>query len=150
MVDQTLFHYQMERSRSSAILYIGGIARTSTQINTITRLINDLPRATRVLRVDLHGVVSITLQTLMDLRAALARWRTERNANVRLVLRTPIPREEWPDDAIHFERAPLRLVAPSRKSELVQLLLHRVATVALTGTDVLPRARAHLTLAGVR
>ena len=148
MADQTLFHYQIERSRSSAVVYIGGIAPASAHISTITRLINDLPQATRVLRVDLHSVVSIRLQTLMDLRATLARWRTERDANVRLVLRSPIPRDEWPDDAIHFERAPLRLLAPSRKAELVRQALHRSEIVAPPGADEWPRARARLTLAG--
>jgi hypothetical protein len=128
MIDQTLFHYQLECSRTSATVYIGGDACSQHNIERIARIIDALPRAMRVLRVDLHGVVSINLQTLMDLRALLARWRTDRDANVRLVLRAALPREEWPTPAIQFERPPLRLVTTSHKADLVELMRHRDRT----------------------
>ena len=124
MLDQTLFHYQIECSQTSATIYIGGQECTARELTTVATVIANLPRETSVLRVDLHGVISIDLQALMDLRSMLARWRTERNASVRLVLRTPLPREEWPTSAIHFERAPLRLVATSRKAELLEVVRH--------------------------
>ena len=125
MIDQTLFHYQLECSRTAAIVYISGDMCAAQDIERIARITTALPRTMRVLRVDLHGVVSINLQTLMDLRALLARWRTDRDANVRLVLRAALPREEWPTTAIHFERVPLRLVTTSRQSELLELARQR-------------------------
>lgn len=125
VTEQTRFHFQIECSPTSAILYIGGDACSTRLIGALSAIVDGLPRSTRVLRVDLHGVVSMSLQTLMDLRAMMARWRTERSANVRMVLRSPLPREEWPTSAIQFERAPLRLVETSRTAELVTTVLHR-------------------------
>jgi hypothetical protein len=125
MLDQTLFHFHIECSPTSATLYIGGHECTPPQLTRIAEVIASLQRTTRVLRVDLHGVVSIDLQALMELRGMLSRWRAERNASVRLVLRTPLPRAEWPTTAIHFARAPLRLVATSRHAHAPDIASHR-------------------------
>jgi hypothetical protein len=134
MIDQTLFHYQLECSRTAAIVYIGGRRCSAHHLHRISRLIGALPPTTRVLRVDLHGVISMDLQTLMDLRGILARWRTEHDANVRLVMRAPLPREEWPTNAIHFERPALRLVRPSRKADHLDMMRdRRIDSVANAG-----------------
>jgi hypothetical protein len=125
MIDQTLFHYQLECSRTSATIYLGGRDCSPHHLAGISKLIGNLPRSTRVLRVDIHGISSMDLQSLMHLRGMMASWRTERDANVRLVLRAPLPREEWPTSAIQFERAPLRLVATLRKAELLEMAHHR-------------------------
>lgn len=151
MIDQTLFHYQLECSQISATIYIGGETCSSRHIGHVAKVMNDLPRSMRVLRVDLHAVASMDLQTLLDLRAIMARWRTERNANVRLVLRSPLPREEWPTSAIQFERAPLRLVEPSRSAELIAMVVHRRRGTPSAQRVVArpqPAVHLHLTSAG--
>ncbi|CAN5922237.1 hypothetical protein BH11GEM2_BH11GEM2_21780 [soil metagenome] len=110
MIDQSLFHYQVECAPTSATIYLGGDKCSPRHVSHLAGVADWLPPATRMLRVDLHGVTSIDLDTLMDLRGMMARWRTARHGTVRLLVRAPLPRSEGRDTAIHFARTPLRLL----------------------------------------
>jgi hypothetical protein len=118
MIDQTLFHYQVECAPASAIIYIGGEKCSPRDVEHLTIAADSLPPTIRMLRVDLHGVASMELEALMDLRGMMARWRTARDATVRLLVRSPLPREQWPNGAIHFARQPRLSLIPSQESRL--------------------------------
>ena len=60
----------------------------------------------------------------------MARWRTARNATVRLLVRSPLPRGEWPTSAIQFARRQVRLALVT--SQDTRLAMASRAT--LTGT----------------
>ena len=140
MIDQSLFHYQVECAPASAIIYIGGETCSPHDVDHIGVVADMLPSPMRVLRIDLHGVASMDLQALMNLRGMMARWRTARTGTVRLLVRSPLPREEWPNDAIHFARKPVRLsLVPSRDVRL---------DVAISAARV-HRRRNHLSPTGV-
>lgn len=119
MIDQSSFHYQVECAPASAIIYVGGASCSSRDVDHLAVVADRLPPTMRVLRLDLHGVASMDLQALMDLRAMMARWRSARGATVRLLVREPLPRAEWPSSTIHFAPRPARLtLVPSRDSRV--------------------------------
>lgn len=89
----TMCRYQFECSSSTATVYMQGKRCTRSDVHHLAMIAERLPASIRTLRTDLHAVGLVDLDTLMELRSMLVRWRTDRDGAVRLLMRQTTVRE---------------------------------------------------------
>lgn len=80
--------YQLEIAGETATLYLSSSV-ASRDLESLRSLCDDLPRAVRTLRVDLHAMTAMNEELVAAMRILIRHWRDSGRADVRLSFRTP-------------------------------------------------------------
>jgi hypothetical protein len=111
----TVLHHHLEMCTESATLYVSGVLRPG-DVWELHQRCESVIRSARLLRVDLHGLVALEHETLLDVRAMLCDWCSTRGPGhaarasdgfrapcdmyARLSLAERAEPEPWSDDTV--------------------------------------------------